>query len=131
MSAKTREPTTIPRWVLPAMLAVGFLAMQDEFWSWDFPRELSALGEALSWTMAVFPHALAFPIGMAAPGGAPVTLAILAALDLALCALIWRTQPARLSPARFTTILGVWILLSAVTTFAAPSLMSWTWRATH
>lgn len=119
-----------PRAVLLVPLIVSFLMYQPGAWGWDVcdatNAACSATHEVLSWSLLAFP--LSFTLVLA-PLGTGATMAIVALLDLALVALVWRTQPARLGLRRLAALLAAWAALSAAAAFATPYLMVWSWQA--
>lgn len=120
------ESASTPRWVLAVPLVVSFGLLLPQLFGWGE----GAAWEAISWSILLFPHALAFPLNVLPIGPLGVAL-ILGAVDVGLGALCWATQPSRLSFPRFLALVGCWGLLSAVTAFAAPYLMAWAWAASR
>jgi len=116
----------MPRWVLAVPLLVSFGLLLPQLFGWGE----GAAWDAISWSVLIFPHALAFPLNVLPIGPLGVAL-VLGAVDFGLGALCWTTQPARLSLRRLAALIGFWALLSAVTAFATPYLMGWAWAASH
>ena len=114
------ESMSTPRWVLAIPLTVSFGLLLPQLFGWGE----GAAWDALSWSVLLFPHALAFPLTML-PIGPLGVAAVLGVVDAGLCALYWSTQPPRLSLWRLLALIGLWMLLSAFTAFAAPYLMGW------
>jgi hypothetical protein len=88
------------------------------------------LRNGLEWIGHGFPHAFLWPLSMLVPSFWIVTL-ILTAADLVLILAFWRWAPARLSVWPAAGILLGWLLLTALSIWAAPYLMNWVWEATH
>jgi len=120
------ESVSAPRWVLAVPLVVSFGLLLPQLLGWGE----GAAWDAISWSVLLFPHALAFPLNVLPISPLGVAL-ILGAVDIGLGALCWITQPARLSLPRLVALIGLWVLLSAVTAFASPYLMGWAWTASR
>ena len=117
----------VPRWILLIPLVAGFLVLLEELFGGGWVSGSSAYNQAvsvLSWTLAIFPHILAFPLipFLSEPWQ---ICAVVSALDAALVAAIWTTQPPQLSWTRLTIILGAWVALSVVTTLSAADWTAW------
>lgn len=122
----------MPRSLLLVVLGVSFLVLMPELWGWPVfdggPGWLRAGWDRLTWVAALFPHALAFPISATAFGAAGATMVVFGA-DVAIVAIVLRTQPPRLRLGRFATLMAVWAALSVVATLLGPYLIAATWRA--
>ncbi|WP_293353095.1 hypothetical protein [Phenylobacterium sp.] len=116
----------VPRGVLAVPLAISFALLLPQLFGWTD----GAVWQMLGWSVLLFPHVLAFPLSMLQVGPLGVAL-ILGVTDLGLAALCWTTQPARLSWRRLLGLVGLWALLSALTAFGAPYLMTWGWAVSH
>lgn len=127
------EPGVRRSWFLTPLLASLAVAL-IELWGASpcdhGPAACRDAWEFLDWTSLLFPHAFAFPL-MLTPLGAGGTAAVLVALDVALVAGLWLTQPPRISFRRLAALLAGWLLLSAAGAWAAPELMALAWGLQH
>lgn len=119
----------VPRPLVFAPLAVSFLALQRQLWSWDlgepdgFPRWLR---EVVDWGGMGFPHSMIYPLAALQVPAAVIFLTVL----LADVAVIWgviRVLSARLRVTTAVSLWGAWILLSALAVLLTPVLLGWIW----
>lgn len=124
--ARSGAAEGVARWVLAVPLTLSFALLLPQLFGWTD----GAVWQALGWSVLLFPHVLAFPLNVLQIGPLGVAL-ILGVTDLGLAGLYWKTQPPRLSWRRLLGLLGLWGLLSGLTAFGAPYLMTWAWAAFH
>jgi|SRR6266481_6230263 len=129
-----KRQLTVPLWVLLIPMTGSLLLTLQQLLGLDMCQPSAAtclqIMGGLSWGSVVFPHILMFPLVMAVSANWQIA-AVLILLDLMLCAIAWRTQPSRLSVARLSAIMAIWIALSAASTFAGPDLMVRAYHLTH
>lgn len=118
----------LPRWVLLAPLLVSLALIAPQLVGLEtcapHPSFCNDLEEALTWAALVFPHNLIFPL-IAGGLGLWWINAILLGLDLVVVAIVWLTQPPRVTWKRASVALVIWIAVSAVTAYFDPNLIAW------
>lgn len=121
-----KDERPVPKWALISPLLLSLLLSGPQLWGLEAcPRAATTCRDIegfLGWATVVFPHSLVLPLVLAAPNGWQV---LLAALDIAVIAVVWLTQPPRVSWSRAGWILLAWIGSSALTVFFEPYLVVW------
>lgn len=119
----------IPRALVLTPLAVSFLALQRQLWSWDLGEPggvVRWLRDVVDWGGMGFPHSMIYPLAALQIPAAVIFLTVL----LVDVAVLWGARgvlPVQLSARAAATLWGAWLLVSVLAVFLTPFLLGWIW----
>ena len=123
------DAALVPRSLAVTPLAVSFLALKRQLWSWDTGTSRGfahGLYEVADWGGMGFPHPMIYPLAALQIPTAMIFLTVLV-VDVALIWAATRLLPRRLSVTATAALWGLWLALSVAAVFLAPVLLGWIW----